>query len=250
MKRCADRRSDSLSLADVMACWVTPWISGAAARAGAERYDRRSGRMRSDGDADHEVQARDARGRRVYTAVIWKRVVATWTAPATRLYEVEQPWKSGADFLGPRRPGVRPHEQQRRSVSPGLFRTGRWAVTRRASRTRGRSGNPRGSRTPSTGARCCRSSQANVPAPARRIAEWRPRSGRATRHTDLKALEKLEIHLLHSVGDQQNGSYRIICCLGKSGQGPSWPRSSRPSTPPRRNDRYREKIMFCFRYLS
>ncbi len=45
------------------------------------------------------------------------------------------------------------------------------------------------------------------------------------------------------------GSYRLICCLRKSGQGPSWPRSSRPSTPPRRDDRYRENNHVSFQIL-
>ena len=113
----------------------------------------------ADGDADHEVQARHA----LWSSRIFRGDLEAGCHHVDRalaLYEVGRHGKQALTFGG--------HDARECGLTQAAMlcffwaiRSGRWPVTRRASRTRWRSGNRRSSRTPSTGARCCCSSPAN-----------------------------------------------------------------------------------------
>ena len=98
-------------------------------------------------------------GRRVCSAVIWKRLVTMWTVrwPSTRSAGMER----RRSPLAATTPGSALSPTAAMLCFLWAIRSGRWRVTRRASRTRWRSGNRTWSHTPTTMACCCCSSRAN-----------------------------------------------------------------------------------------
>jgi class 3 adenylate cyclase len=113
----------------------------------------------ADGDAGHEVQARHALwSSRLFSGDL--EANSRHVDRALALYEVDRHGTQALAF-GATTLGSAPSAPAALLCFFWVIRSGRWPVTRRASRTRERSGNRTWSCTPTTGVRCSCSSLAN-----------------------------------------------------------------------------------------